>query len=312
EPRWPVVDDATPDDQLGARTSHPDWIADLLREQFGRRDAAAILAIDNEPPSVTLRVNPLRTTTDALLAELEETGTAAARGRLLDGAVVLAHPGDPSRMPVVRDGRATPQDQASQAVVAFLDPQPGERVVDLAAAPGGKATAAAEAMRDEGMVVAADQNGGRVRFVREAASRLGLDAVPPVVADGRWPPFPPSGFDRVLLDAPCSGLGVLRRRPEARWRITRNDVDELAVLQRALLGAAATLVRSGGRLVYSVCTVSEQETIAIDQWAVEALPAFHALDPPGAPWRPHGRGGLLLPHDAGTDGMFVLALEQAG
>jgi 16S rRNA (cytosine967-C5)-methyltransferase len=112
-----------------------------------------------------------------------------------------------------------------------------------------------------------------------------------------------------LLDAPCSGLGVLRRRPDARWRIAPDDITRLAALQRDALRSAATLVRPGGRLVYSVCTVSAAETLDVDAWAASTLPEFRALPPPPPPWRAHGRGGLLLPHDAGTDGMFVLALE---
>jgi 16S rRNA (cytosine967-C5)-methyltransferase len=252
----------------------------------------------------------LRTTTTAVLDELRADGLDAARGSLVDDAVVLAQPGDPRAIDAVRKGRATPQDQASQAVARVLDARAGEVVADLAAAPGGKATAAGETMRDNGVVVASDAHAGRVRLVRAAAQRLHLGSVQPVVADARRPPLRPGSFDRVLLDAPCSGLGVLRRRPEARWRVTPADVDDLAALQRDLLRSAATLVRPGGRLVYSVCTVTVAETLAIDAWAHDALDGFAALAPPGAPWRPHGRGALLLPHDAGTDGMFVLSLES--
>jgi 16S rRNA (cytosine967-C5)-methyltransferase len=141
---------------------------------------------------------------------------------------------------------------------------------------------------------------------------LHLGSIVPVVADGIHPPFAPRSFDRVLLDAPCSGLGVLRRRAEARWRVTEDDIAALAALQRELLTAAATLVRPRGRLVYSVCTVSDDETTAVDAWARDALHEFTALAPPAAPWRAHGRGALLLPHDAGTDGMFLLVLEAPG
>ena len=113
----------------------------------------------------------------------------------------------------------------------------------------------------------------------------------------------------VLLDAPCSGLGVLRRRPDARWRIKAADIAQLAALQRELLRQASTCLRPGGRLVYSVCTLSREETIDIDEWAARELPHLRALAPALTPWRPHGRGALLLPHDAGTDGMFVVAFE---
>ncbi|MCU1426962.1 MAG: rRNA ((967)-C(5))-methyltransferase [Actinomycetia bacterium] len=311
-PVWPVVDADTPDADLGAITSHPDWIARMLLEAFGRDDTVAMLHTDNRPPAVTLRPNPLRTNTSTLMAQLGEAGVGARPGNLLADSIVLDAPRDPGALEAVRAGCATPQDQASQAVVEALDPQPGERVADLAAAPGGKATAAAEAMADTGIVVAADVHAGRIDLVRDGAARLRLNAVVPIVADGRRPPLRERSFDRVLLDAPCSGLGVLRRRPDARWRITEHDVHELAELQRDLLARAARLVRPGGRLVYSVCTITAAETLAIDEWASGTLEGFEALAPPGAPWRAHGRGALLLPHDADTDGMFVLSLQAPG
>ncbi|MGZ6994959.1 MAG: RsmB/NOP family class I SAM-dependent RNA methyltransferase, partial [Acidimicrobiia bacterium] len=199
----------------------------------------------------------------------------------------------------------------SQAVAAAVGALPGERVLEVGAAPGGKATALAEAMDDRGSVAAVDSNAGRLALVQRAATRLGLTAVTPIAADGRRLPFRAAAFDRVLLDAPCSGFGVLRRRPEARWRIEPDSVDELATLQRELLAAAATMVRPGGRLVFSVCTLTRAETIAVDDWARGALPGFVAEPPPGVPWRAWGRGALLLPQAAGTDGMYVLTLSRS-
>jgi 16S rRNA (cytosine967-C5)-methyltransferase len=130
-----------------------------------------------------------------------------------------------------------------------------------------------------------------------------------VVADGTVPPWRPGRFDRVLVDAPCSGLGVLRRRPDARWRVQPEDVPRLADLQRRLLAAALPLVRPGGVLVYSVCTLTGEETRGIDGWLARTAPAVLPLPPPGTPWRPAGRGALLLPQAAGTDGMYVLCVR---
>jgi 16S rRNA (cytosine967-C5)-methyltransferase len=132
-----------------------------------------------------------------------------------------------------------------------------------------------------------------------------------MVGDARTPALRPGSFDRVLLDAPCSGVGVLRRRPDARWRLRPESIDELAVLQRDLLAAAAPLVRPGGVLVYSVCTLTAAETLDVDEWARTALPDFEAAPVSKAPWRAHGRGALLLPQAAGTDGMYVLVLHRA-
>jgi 16S rRNA (cytosine967-C5)-methyltransferase len=199
------------------------------------------------------------------------------------------------------------QDRASQWVAAYVDARPGERVADLCAAPGGKATLMAGT---GAWVAAADVHPVRARLIASNATRLGTTGVGTLIADGRRPPHRAGTFDRVLVDAPCSGLGVLRRRPDARWHVQPEDVDALAALQRELLTAAADLVRLGGTVVYAVCTLTRTETTALDDWLAVARPDLHALDPPGEPWEPAGRGARLLPQTAGTDGMFVLGLTR--
>lgn len=307
-PPWPWPAGDSPE-ALGVRTSHPDWIVRRLVDDLGPADAAAVLAADTEAPAMTLRPNPARTTAGLLAEELRAAGAQVAHGDLVPDALVVRAAGDPAALPAVVEGRATPQDQASQAVVALVGAGPGHRVLDVAAAPGGKATGLAELVGPQGLVVAADVHPGRLALVTRAARRLGLGSVAPLVADGRRPPLRAGAFDRVLLDAPCTGLGVLRRRPDARWRVREEDVDRLAGLQRLLLAGVAPLVAPGGRLVYSVCTLTAAETLGVDAWAGDALPGFEAQAPPGAPWRPWGRGAVLLPHVAGTDGMFVLVLR---
>jgi 16S rRNA (cytosine967-C5)-methyltransferase len=142
------------------------------------------------------------------------------------------------------------------------------------------------------------------------ATRLGLSNLAVVVADGRRVPVQHAVLDRVLVDAPCSGLGAMRRRPDARWRIRRDDVNRLARLQRELLTEASTSVGVGGTLVYSVCTMTTDETVDIDDWLAAHHPELVAQGPPDRPWAPHGRGALLLPQAAGTDGMYVLRLRR--
>lgn len=301
--------DSTEPESLGERYSYPDWVVDELARALPDDEVAAVLAAGNEPASVTLRPNPRVATADALAAELERAGGRVERGRLVADALVVAGLGDPAVLPAVAEGRATPQDQGSQAVLTVLDPQPGERILDVAAAPGGKATGAAERAVG-GLVVAADVHAGRLGLVARAADRLGLVEVACVAADGRHLPVRPGTFDRVLVDAPCSGLGVLRRRAEARWRVRPDAVAPLARLQRELLAAAAAAVAPGGRLVYSVCTLTRAETSGVAAWAFAHLDGFTVEPPPGDPWRPLGPGAVLWPHVAGTDGMFVLVLRK--
>jgi 16S rRNA (cytosine967-C5)-methyltransferase len=190
------------------------------------------------------------------------------------------------------------QDRASEWVADLVDAQPGERVLDMCAAPGGKATAMASA---GALVVAADLQAHRARLISDNADRLGYD-IPVVVADGSAPPFTPNSFDRVLIDAPCSGLGALRRRPDARWRISSSDIDDLAVLQRRLLVAAAPLVKPGGVLMYSVCTITAAESI--DHPTPDGFEVM--TEHLGEAWQTFGKGFRVLPQDADTDGMVIV------
>jgi 16S rRNA (cytosine967-C5)-methyltransferase len=197
------------------------------------------------------------------------------------------------------------QDPSSQWVAAAVVAHPGERVLDLCAAPGGKATAIAATGAS---VTAADVNPTRARLVADNVTRLDLgDRVDVLAGDGRTPPLRTGAFDAVLLDAPCSGLGALRRRPDARWRIEPRQVDELAALQAVLLERAATLVASSGRLVYSVCTITAAESID------HVTPAGFEIDPgppPAGTWRPFGPGWRVLPQDADTDGMVLVRYRR--
>ena len=207
------------------------------------------------------------------------------------------------------------QDQASQWVADYVGVAAGERVGDLCAAPGGKATALGRGLGSgtrPGLVVAADVRPNRAALVATNATRLDLANLAVVAADARRPPLVPRSLDRVLVDAPCSGLGVLHRRPDARWRIQPGDVARLAKLQRQLLAAAVDVLRPGGRLVYSVCTLTAAETVDVDRWLEERFSGLEAEPGPGAPWEALGRGARLLPQAAATDGMFVVGLRKAG
>ncbi|HUR78221.1 MAG TPA: transcription antitermination factor NusB [Acidimicrobiales bacterium] len=204
------------------------------------------------------------------------------------------------------------QDPASGWVAGLVDAEPGHRVADVCAAPGGKATALAHLVGGEGLVVAGDIRPNRAALIAQNAASTGTaEVVTPLVADATRPPLRRSAFDSVLVDAPCSGLGVLHRRADARWRVQPEDVTALAATSKALLVTSAELVASGGLLVFAVCTITSVETSDVAGWAVRELPEFSPLPAPGGPWRPHGHGALLLPQVAGTDGMFVLRLRRS-
>ena len=199
------------------------------------------------------------------------------------------------------------QDRSSQWVAAAMRAETGERVLDVCAAPGGKATAMAarRGHADGAFVVAADLSPARAGLVAANAKRLDA-ALATVVADGTRPPFAPASFDRVLVDAPCSGLGALRRRADARWRIEASTITQLGGLQRELLAATAPLVRPGGALVYSVCTITAEESIDHD------TPDGFEVDPtpPEGTWTPFGRGWRVLPHHDDTDGMVLIRYRR--
>lgn len=226
-----------------------------------------------------------------------------------DALAALDAMNQPSRPHVRDDGYV--QDPASGWVAGLVDAEPGHRIADLCAAPGGKATALGH-LASAGLVVAADLRPRRVELVADNARSTGTEAVvKAVVADGRQPPLRTAAFDRVLVDAPCSGLGVLHRRPDARWRVQPDAVPLMATNGCRLLEAGANLVAPEGLLIYSVCTITAAETVDVGRWAVAQLDGFTPLPAPGGPWRVHGHGALLLPQVAGTDGMFVLRLRRS-
>jgi 16S rRNA (cytosine967-C5)-methyltransferase len=286
-----------PVEALALRTAHPAWVVAELLERFDVERTAAILQADDEPPGLSLRATGDR---DALVAELRDAGVDARPG---DSPAAVRAPGaDPRRLPSVLEGRAVPQDEASQRVVLAAEVRPGERVLDLCAGPGGKTTYLAALVGPEGpAVTAVELHPHRAELVRAAAERQGV-AVEVHVGDAAAPPLPEGArFDVVVLDAPCTGFGTGRRRPEVRWRRTPADVDQLAGVQRRLLRAAAKRVAPGGRLVYSVCTWTHAETDAV---------ADH-LDAAGTDLVPVSRY-QLLPDREDTDGMYVAVWHRTG
>jgi 16S rRNA (cytosine967-C5)-methyltransferase len=198
------------------------------------------------------------------------------------------------------------QDESSQIVGAAVGASVGERVSDTCAAPGGKATAMAAS---GALVVASDIRASRVSLIATNRAQLDARSLVVAIADGTRLPYRDASFDRALVDAPCSGLGALRHRPDARWRIDEAAPDRLAALQFELVREAGRVVKPGGVVLYSVCTLTDAETVAVDERVARELPQLTPT-PLGEPWQVRGRGGQILPQTRSTDGMFAVRYER--
>ncbi len=293
------------DEAVSLRSGLARWaVAELRRLLRGNEveEAAAGLA---RRAAVVLRVNTCRASIEQVERRLAAAGARTERGRVHPGSLVLER-GSPADLPGFAEGWFTVQDQASSFVVAALDPRPGERVLDACAGPGGKATHAACLVEPDGLVVAADVSVARAGLVRRVAERLGVRTAV-LAQDGRRPALR-GGFDRVLVDAPCSGMGSARRRPELLWRATRADVGALSRVQVGIASAAADLLAPGGRLVYSVCTFPRAETDAVCDALLRRRPELRPASVEG-PDGPAERV-RLWPHRHGCDAMFVAAFRR--
>ena len=294
-------------ERLAVEWSHPPWLVARWSRELGAESLAALLEADNRPAGLALRVNLQRTTRAALRAELAAAGVTTRDGAWAGTAVVVEAGGEHLHATrEFREGYFAFQGETSQLVVERIPLEPGARVLDACAAPGGKSTALAERLGPAGRLGAVDpQRAGLRRLVAET-QRLGLQSVTPVAGDARRPPVGGS-FDLVVADAPCSGLGTLRRHPELKWRRTESDLPRLAAVQSEILAGLAPLVRPGGLLVYAVCTRTKEETLDVVERFRAAQPRFDVEPFAG----PATTDGFLMtaPHPHGLDGFFVAMLR---
>jgi 16S rRNA (cytosine967-C5)-methyltransferase len=254
--------DGAPAEFIARSYSHPQWLVERWLKRFGREEATAFCRAGNAVPATIIRVNSLRTSATDLLARFSAAGVWAEPGGL-PAAIRLPGHVHVEQLPGFAEGLFTVQDEGAMQVAPFLSPRPGQRALDLCAAPGGKTTHLAELMRDEGTIVAVDISVERMKLVEEGLRRLGLKSAQALVLDAArsegLPEALRASFDAVLLDAPCSNTGVLSRRPEARWRLDAETVAECARRQRDLLRSAASAMKSGAALVYSTCAIEPEE-----------------------------------------------------
>jgi 16S rRNA (cytosine967-C5)-methyltransferase len=317
------VEERDPVRRIGISHSYPDWLVRRWVSQFGEAAAEAICAAGNEPPHASLRVNRLRMTRQQAIAALAEAGIEAAESPVASFGVIATAAGSLAQTDGFRSGLWTLQDESSMLVAEVCAPQSGMLVLDCCAAPGGKSTHLAELMDDKGRVVANDVHEHKRRLIEDNAHRLHLASVEAVVGDAAELSmrYEPASFDIVLLDAPCTGFGVIRRKPEIKWTKSEEDIRSIAALQSRLLDEAAKLVKPGGALVYSTCTIEREENEAQVRAFLERNGAFRsdpawpeqvleALRDKGAIGPDFDGMAQLLPYHFDSDGFFIARLKR--
>ena len=307
----PAIPDRDEAKYLSIRYSHPKWLVKRLLALLGREGTEAFLMTGNSQPPAAAQVNTCRCSPEEAAKALEAEGVKAERHPWLPDCLLLQGTGDLERLKAFRDGMIYIQDPAARLAVLAADLRPESRVLDVCAAPGGKSFAAAIAMGDRGEVVSCDLHENKLKRVREGAARLGLRSIRADAADGRafreeWR----DAFDLVLVDAPCSGLGILRKKPDIR-RKKADDLFPLPVVQSAILENAARYVRPGGTLIYSTCTILPEENEDVTEAFLGACPAFsrERFALPGPIGQAEGQA-TLWPHIHDTDGFYICRMTR--
>ncbi len=296
---------------LAVIESHPLWLVKRWIERFGYDEACQFLAANNQRPDLTLRVNRLKIDFNYFLSLLDQHQIQCTRSQYLDYFVRVQHMADIGNSEMFRQGFFGVQDESAGLVVLLLDPKPGDRVLDLCSAPGGKTTFIGELMRNLGEIVAVDRYETRLNLVKSACQRQGIANAHFIAADAATLEVLPA--DRVLLDVPCSGLGVLRKKPDAKWKREPEDFDDFVRIQHGLLENAARLVKPEGILVYSTCTTEPEENIGLVKSFLSAHSEF-TVEPAQQFVHPelvHPDGYVeTFPHKHGMDGSFAIRLRK--
>ena len=297
--------------RLSIQYSHPKWLTKRMVNLLGREEAERFLASNNQIAPLTIQINPLKTTMESLTEELHQADVKVRPHAWVPDCLELSGTGDLTAIPAFREGKFLVQDPAARLVSLIAGIRPGQKVLDVCAAPGGKSLSAAFAMEGKGSIVACDLHENKLKRIQESADRLDVDIIATEAADGRvfrseWE----SGFDVVLVDAPCSGLGIIRKKPDTRYK-KPDDLFTLPVIQAAILDNAARYVRSGGTLVYSTCTILSEENEQVTQAFLVEHSGFTS-EPFELP-QPVGKtdGSLTLwPQRHDTDGFYICRMTR--
>lgn len=316
----PVLpENLSPEQRISILHSHPLWMVKQWAAEYGLDTAEAMCAANNEPPAASVRVNLTMISRDALLEQMLEAGLAASPSRVSPYGIVVRGGGNLALTSWYRDGYLSVQDESSMLVAEAVAPEPGMRVLDCCAAPGGKSAHMGELMKDEGYIYANDLHPHKAQLIADQAQRLGLDCIATGSTDALLlaRSLEPESFDRILLDAPCSGLGVIRRKPDLKWRKQPEDVASVAALQAELLQSVSRLLKPGGILVYSTCTTEHEENSSVIAEFLGNNPGFTSATFTSPVWQrvqgtalAAGEGLQLLPQHYGSDGFYISRLQR--
>ncbi|KEK09573.1 16S rRNA (cytosine(967)-C(5))-methyltransferase RsmB [Lysinibacillus fusiformis] len=312
-----ITEIENPIERLAIETSHPIWLVQRFVDNYGLEVATGMLHENNVPPMQTVRVNTTKVTVEQAIAELEAEGLTAKQSDVIPECLHLTN-GQPARTHAFKEGHITIQDESSMIPANVLNPSPGMRVLDMCAAPGGKTTHLAEIMKNEGSILATDLHPHKLDLIDHNTERLGLDIIETAPIDGRKAPefLQAESYDAVLVDAPCSGLGVMRRKPDIKYTKREEDLENLQTIQLALLDAATKVLKIEGKLVYSTCTVDIQENEGTVKAFLATHPEMEAIQLESLPTKLAEKqaNGMLqvFPQDFGSDGFFVAAFRKKG
>lgn len=314
-----IPDNLPAAERISLRHSHPRWLVERWIEQYGEDIAEAICKANNEPPAVSVRVNTTMISRDAMLEEMKSRGFEAVPSELSPYGIIVKNGGNMAHTEWYRDGMISIQDESSMLVAEVVAPEPGMRVLDCCAAPGGKTAHMGEIMNDEGSIIANDLHSHKQKLIAEQAARLGLDSITTITGDALdlAKTYESASFDRILLDAPCSGLGVIRRKPDLKWVKTPEDIGEIISLQRELLQSVSSLVKPGGVLVYSTCTIEPGENEGTVAAFLADNPNFEVADDEAGTMNrisrnalAKGGGAQILPQHFHSDGFYMVRLRR--
>jgi len=305
--------------RISLQHSHPKWLVRRWIEQYGEQTAEDICVANNESPSISVRVNTMVMSREKLLQDMKEKGVEAIASPITSEGILVKSGGNMALTDWYREGILSIQDESSMLVAEAVGPKPGMKILDCCAAPGGKTAHIAELMSDEGLILANDLYPHKEKLIREQAERLGLASIETVVGDALAlrEKYAEGSFDRILLDAPCSGLGVIRRKPDLKWVKTAEDIEGITSLQNELLESISPLLRIGGIMVYSTCTIEPQENEEMVRRFLNNHPQFIAATDQPSSWTElqkvslsRGVGIQILPQDFMSDGFFIARIQR--